>query len=521
MTAINRSVLPLPVRHRDAGILGYVFIVAITLVAAIFSGMLASTGNFFLIAILTAFIVGTGLLFFPVLLLVIVLLGGIVFSGLAEMYMPVLRHIRWAVVLGAVALAVISLLKLMGTKRPTAYAGSKIKQASNTHAGLLIFWFGMLLLLSLFSGLLNTGLSIETLVGLKGYFQVAGILLAFYYLGLSRKLTNQFFLALIPLALLQVPFALHQYFVLLPTRMTQAAAKIGVVAPDVVVGTFIGTVGGGGGNAILASLQVVAIVFMLALWRQGLMRLGTAILLSLICVVPVILNESKITFVMLPLTLGWVFRDYLIKHTMKFVAGVMIVVLLLIGLFLFYAALPRAQGKFTPEQYFENAIRYNIGSQGYGVLALNRNTVYPFWMDRHGLENITETLIGHGPGSSIEGNSGMSRKTLAGQYYPGVGIGLTAGSALLWELGLLGLLAVLALHWAAFVQAGKLARLDVFSSKEKAALLAAQAGVMVLTLNLPHNNYFVFEIGYQTLQFIILGYIAYMARRAVEPGRAT
>ena len=497
---------------QQLGALGFVVLFVLVLGISVFSGLLASTGSYFLFALLTVVFVGAALLAFPLALLVAVLVGGMVFSGLAEMYLPMLRHIRWAVALGGGMLVVIALFKWMvSEKKPLA---NNISNGVNISPGIVPFLVFALLLGSVFSGLLNTGLSIETLVGLKGYFQVAGILMAFYFFGLSGKLSTRFFLALIPLALLQVPFALHQYFVLLPTRLTQYAARHGVVAPDVVVGTFIGTAGGGGGNAILASLQVIAICLLLALWMHGRIKFKTAFITSMACVVPVVLNESKIMFVMVPLVLGWLFRDYLLKHTFKFIVGILVLVLLMGAMFLFYAALPRAQGKFTPEQYFANAMRYNLGTQGYGTLALNRTTVYPYWLERHGIDNIPQTLIGHGPGSSIEGGSGLTRSTLAGKKYPGVGIGLTSFSALLWEIGVLGLGIVVALHWAAFVQAGRLAKLNLFSATEKATLVAAQAAVIVLFLNLPHNNYFVFEIGYQTLQFMIFGYIAYAAKKA-------
>ena len=497
------------VNQQQLGVLGYVVFFVVVMGVSVFSGLLVSTGNFILIALLAVALAGAALLAFPLALLVSVLLGGIVFSGLAELYLPVMRHIRWAVVLGAGMLAAIALFKwMMKGQNPLAY---KQARAVGISPNMVLLWVFALLLVSVFSGLLNTGLSIETFVGLKGYFQVAGILLAFYFFGLSRKLSTRFFLALIPLALLQIPFALHQYFILLPTRLTREAARHGVVAPDVVVGTFIGTAGGGGGNAILASLQVIAICLLLALWLHGRIKFKTAFIASLVCVVPVVLNESKIMFVMLPLVLAWMFREHLLKQTFKFIAGILVLVLFLSGMFLFYAALPRAQGEFTPEQYFENAVRYNVGSQGYGTLALNRTTIYSYWLERHGVDNLPQTLIGHGPGSSLEGGSGISRSTLAQRKYRGMGIGLTSFSSLLWELGILGLGIVVALHWVAFVQAGRLAKLDLFSSTEKAALVAAQAAVIVLFLNLPHNNYFVFEIGYQTLQFLIFGYIAYAA----------
>ena len=510
---MNKTVGSTYVHPQQLGILGYVIFFVVLLGASIFSGLVVSTGNYILIALLMVVLVGAALLAFPLALLVSVLLGGMVFSGLAEMYLPVMRHIRWAVVIGAVMLAVIALFKWMMSEKKTL-ANNKSNVVSISPS-MVLLWVFALLLVSVFSGLLNTGLTIETFVGLKGYFQVAGILLALYFFGLSRKLSTRFFLALIPLALLQVPFALHQYFILLPTRLTREAARLGVVAPDVVVGTFIGTAGGGGGNAILASLQVIAICLLLALWLHGRIKFKTAFIASVVCVVPVVLNESKIMFVMLPVVLAWIFRDYLLKQTFKFLAGILVLILLLAGMFLFYAALPRAQGEFTPEQYFANAMRYNVGSQGYGTLVLNRTTVYPYWLERHGIDNLPQTLIGHGPGSSLEGGSGISRNTLAQQKYRGVGIGLTSFSSLLWELGVLGLGVVVALHWAAFVQAGQLAKLNLFTPTEKATLVAAQAAIIVLFLNLPHNNYFVFEIGYQTLQFLILGYIVYMASASV------
>lgn len=166
-------------------------------------------------------------------------------------------------------------------------------------------------------------------------------------------------------------------------------------------------------------------------------------------------------------------------------------------------------------QYWQQTLDYNIGERGYARYILNRTSVYPFWLKEHSLSDGLRVLIGHGPSSTKEGDGGLIGNTVAKSRYPGLGIGLTALSALLWEVGIAGLIAALGLFWSAFFVSGRLSR-ECADPLSASLLKAAQAGIAVFAISLLHNQSFVFEIGYQTILMLLLGYIMAQERFSHE-----
>jgi hypothetical protein len=118
-------------------------------------------------------------------------------------------------------------------------------------------------------------------------------------------------------------------------------------------------------------------------------------------------------------------------------------------------------------------------------------------------------LVGHGLGASREQEDSGLVHTLAEQKYPGLNIGHTAVSALLWDTGVIGLVTVLGMLGSAFLMAGSLARhyrgRDAFRCGLYEGL---QAAIAVLALGLAHKDFFVVHIPYQTVTYLIIGYVA-------------
>lgn len=475
---------------------------------ALLGGAVAALGKPVFILIFLAVIAGVLVLFKPKLLLWVILIGALVLSGLAELYLPSLKLVRWGVVLVAIGLAVESLIINLTSKRePIVSTGE--------HNSILI-WALLFFLFSVFSALLNEKLSINAISGLKGYFQVWAVLLAFIWLRLKSTEADRYIKSLLWLSLLQVPFALHQYFFLVPLRLSKAMAeKDLVVAVDVVAGTFGASLSGGGGSQNMAVLQVISIALVWALYRIGSLSVKTASILSLIFFLPLILNETKITFFILPLALALIFQDRLLRNFFKTVAMVVLIGSLMITLAIGYTLLPRAGSqKESLSKLIEHSMEYNFGNTGYGGLLLNRSTVYAFWFKQNIMNgSIKDVLIGHGPGATNT-TPGLSTHTLAIDNYAGVGIGLTGIDGLLWEVGVLGTLAVIGLFISSYFTAGRLA--NRFTGSEQWALLkSAQAGIALVGVNLLHDNSFLFDISLQTLFVLLLGYIVYMSKQPV------
>jgi phosphatidylserine synthase len=100
--------------------------------------------------------------------------------------------------------------------------------------------------------------------------------------------------------------------------------------------------------------------------------------------------------------------------------------------------------------------------------------------------------------------------TLAQKKYPGMRIGYTGLSALLWETGVLGVVCVLGMFLSAFLAAGRLAthhrrRGDSFHT---ALFEGLQAAIAVLTLSLAHKNFFVVHLPYQAIVYLLIGFVA-------------
>ena len=158
------------------GPLGF-FVAALLL--AIVAGVVSATANPLLIMFFVASGLGVILMFQPIALLWVVLVGGLVFSGLAELYVPALRHLRWAVVLAALGLGLSAVVSRMFSKdKPRWLTGIG-------EDGVLLAWALFFFVATVFSTFYNLGFSLDAVIGLKGYFQVWGILLAFAWINLS------------------------------------------------------------------------------------------------------------------------------------------------------------------------------------------------------------------------------------------------------------------------------------------------------------------------------------------------
>jgi hypothetical protein len=232
-----------------------------------------------------------------------------------------------------------------------------------------------------------------------------------------------------------------------------------------------------------------------------------ATLFSALLMVPLLFNEAKIIVVILPIALLIVFRDQVLRRPVHFILGTSVIAMLLAALFVVYTKLPGEATNSTLTEQLSQTAAYNFGQRGYGGNVLNRTTVLTYWWEQHSMNDIVQVLIGHGPGTTNE--AGTSRINLATGRYAGMGIGLTAISALLWEVGIVGLIAILGMLWSSFTVAVRLSQDTRLTRWHRAAFLGLQASIAIMAISLTHNNFFVFDIGFQALLMLMLGYAIY------------
>lgn len=486
-------------RGHGVGIVLY----AILAVLCLFAGVLIGLGQGLIVMLVMAMVVSVVMLAYPVPLMWCVILGALVISGPLELYFPEIRQARWGVSMLGFALIGAALLNKL-------FLSARFSEKKHEMANPTLLWLGVFFSTSL-AGLLYSHQLANGLIGLKIYFQGCGLFLALAWLQLSRPRGDLVMKSLVVIALIQLPFALQQFFFLGSRRILASA---GGIASDGVVGTFSGSSSGGGAGPVLSALLILVISILLFWWRSDRLSSFRTFLMTCICLIPVFLNETKISLILIPVALYLVFSDKVKKSPLQFLSGSIISTLLLAGIFMVYINLPAGSAYVQGDasSSIEESVAYNFGNKGYGSFELNRTTVYGFWAKHHGFFNPIETLVGHGLGSSGEGGS-VSVRNLATYDYRGKGIGLTTISALLWDVGIIGTFAVVAMFWSAFRLSGKiLAKSDANDVIGNGLLMGARVGIAILGLNLIHNNYFTFEFGYQILTMLMFGYVAFRAR---------
>lgn len=468
---------------------------------------------------LVALLGGAALLALPMVSLWVLAVGSICVAGLVELYLPAFQHIRWAFVAMAVLLAAQSLVgHALAVHRhvPAAAAGS-------ARSTLIVPLAALFFAVSTAAALLGGGGVFAALSGLKGYFQVWGLWIALTWSGLGLAGVSRFFAALLPMALIQLPVALHQYLFLVPLRRGYELTTKGLVAIDVVSGTFGGALMGGGRSASLALLAMVGMALAVTRYRTGRTRsLALTWLLVLLCVAPLAISEVKIIFVFLPVTLLLLFGALLWRRPVAFLAGSLLALAALAGALAMYSSMIAVRsGSGGPvANYLTEVARYNAGSGGYGSAGVNRTTVYLFWFDRnvvHG--NTKHALLGHGPGA-VNATSTAASESLAVREFAGFAPGLTGLSTLLWEVGLLGAGLFIAMLVAGFRAAQSLGRHPALQAW-RAELQAARVAFVLLGLSLLHNNLLMIDLATQALLALALALVLAAGREVVQrPARA-
>ncbi|MBV8635686.1 MAG: hypothetical protein JO002_14425 [Burkholderiaceae bacterium] len=477
-------------------------------VSAFALALLLGLGQYVVVGALVIMALGPLLIVYPWAGLWTTIVGSLVFSGLIDLYMPKLRPLSYAVMLLATLLALYTGLRYY------LKVGQRRGMIDKTGLPLALFLFGLCIV---GAALVNWHGALTFIVGTKGYFQVWGMFVAIYYLVDDEIDARRVMRFLLLLGLIQLPFVFHQFFVLVPRRLSDLAAAHGIVAIDVVAGTFGGQMMGGGRSPSLALLLLTGLAIIGAAWKSGQMKFGRAFLWACALALPILMSEVKIVLVLIPIALFLLFQPEIRRHPVKASVIAGCVGFSMVLLFSIYLILPGAKSQQHKDlaAYFDESVAYNLGDKGYGGDLLNRKTVYPFWLAQHSDGDVVSILLGHGPGQTNDGSNVM-KHTLASDRYQGYGIDATGISSLLWEVGVLGTLAALAVFYQAYRLAGTLCRR--WEGTEHWPLLkAAEVSMPLFALSLLHNNYFVIDVSLQALVMLILGYLLVMARLERKP----
>lgn len=471
------------------------------------AGLLAVTGSIFLVTIPVVLLLSLVLAFHPWLFTWLIIFSALVVMGILKLYAPQFQVIRWLIPVMALAVPIgVFLLQAF-----------KPNPAETTKLPALFWWGAAFVVASLTSTLINWSDLITAISGAKNYFQVWSLILVFALIHHRGDFTRGLAIFLVALGLLQLPFVLHQHFYLVPIRMN----FLGVLVPeDVIAGTFGAELYGGGNNALLAAYLFIAIGLLLSLWRHKIVSAWLVFPAMLLLALPVFLNEAKVAIFYAWVMFIVLYWEDIVRRPLRFIVANAFLFVFLFVFVLFYAQLAAEAGKaHTVGQYLDFLKEEGL-YKGYGTYELNRWTALVFWYQEHFPQDLWHAFIGHGLGETQEDAAVLDvSKSLAGRRYHGMGIGLTGLSALLWDVGLFGTLLVGLMFLSAYRLAGRLAQATSGNPLAMALFKGLQAGVAILALSIVHKSFFVFEMAFQTLFVLIIGYLIYSARHLLRPDR--
>jgi hypothetical protein len=471
--------------------------------AAAATGVVVASGNLVMIGLAVGAVLGVLLLNFIGVAVWIVLVGTLLIGGPLTMHAPQFTRVGWLFsMLGFFLLGAAALYE--GTNRdphrPAVPAFIVIALL------FLVYATG-----TLFASDATLG---ENVSAFKRYFQYWGLALILATVAFDPRTVRRWLLLLLGLALLQLPFAIYQRLVLVPRRVNMPN---NVLPIDIVAGTFEGSLTGGASNNIMAFFVIATIAGLLCVYRESMIRRPVLWLLLSVVGAPLALGETKLAVVLLPTALLVVYADLVRKRPVAFAAGALVAAVAIGTLAYSYLILHNTDGRdLTLQQRLDENLEYNVGSRGYyGGASLNRGNVVQFWWREHGAHDPVRTLFGHGLGASFGSSGGTDPGGLMDRKYPGYAIGLTAVSALLWDVGLLGTALYVAMFAAAFFTA---ARLTARASPglDRAMCRTLQASVAMMPLMLAALDTHLMTPSIQVLTAFTLGLIAWRWRRGTR-----
>ena len=457
--------------------------------AAVFSGLVASTGSILLTEILIGVFGGVALLAAPRLSVWVLIFVGLMYGFFASRY-PILSKLPWA-------LALMSMLLML----PAA-----IKFIDAEHIPLFIWLALACLLYAVLTTLLQWESLSQLVAGFKRYFQMLGLMFGLALLAFKAKDHQNWLMLMLFIAVVQLPFTLYQRFMLGNLNNASAGAEL----TDRVAGTIGSSTEGGSSSAQMAVLLIMVVTFLVGRWRVGDISKSVAIGLSFVCLLPLGLGETKVVLLLLPLVWLVLMGDDIKKHTGRFVLQMAMVGLLVVVLGLIYLGLNKGGSGLTYTDILTQSIEYNFGKQGYGTYLLNRSTVISFWWDSHRWSDYPSLLFGHGLGSSYFTVGNAVAGHVAIQYL-GYGIDLTSASSLLWDIGLFGFLLYVSMFVVAWISAGRL-RKRTRNPVIAADAAAIQAAISMFILFIFYDNALVNQLSFELIYAVVLGYLGYLVR---------
>ena len=488
-------------------VLAALAIVLVTSAVAVLSGLVASLGSPLLILVLAGLISSVILLAVPLqlFLVLIAVLTFLVQGNLA--YFLRMSQAAWIpYLLCAVALVRV----LLGLFAPRRGAAEPIR-------GLLAFTIGALVLhlVILLAGvLLNRPGGGQIMAGFKNalpFWVITALLVA--QRGDARShpwLWRLFYVTFF----MQIPLVLVQHFVI---RVRRADSE--TTGMDAVVGSFGGSITGGGASATLVAFVLFVMALQFARWLR---RQDGVLATTFVCVTGlgiVLMGEVKAIFVWLPMIVLYLLRRRLLARPLQMVFAGSMLTVVLAATFVAYDAMywQSSSGHRTIGERIEgawyffdpNAVNFKTGE-------ISRGASLALWAGDQKIDTARR-IIGYGSGSTrVSATVGMGE--VARRFAP-LSVASTALATLLWDSGILGAASFVAVILGSLLMAMRLGHHPLLAPAEQARIEAIGAFLLIAVTLLIYNRALTDEPSTQMLLVIGVGYVASQWRLVQRLGR--
>jgi hypothetical protein len=275
----------------------------------------------------------------------------------------------------------------------------------------------------------------------------------------------------------------------------------------------------------MALFLVMMSLAAISLWRHRLMALWQVIALVVIALACITLAEVKFAILMIPFGVAMLYRRELLHHPLRSLTVLVLATTLAGGVLVAYKTQfsdVRGVGHSSLHDYVAQAVERSSDADFVNPATgeMSRAAALKFWWQRHDLDDPVNFFLGHGIGASrmglVEGEMAhplsfrIDRSTMA---------------IYLWEVGVLGVLTVIALLLLGAWQAGRVARLSDDNARalgvkpfERAISAAISASLVLFVVELPYNTDFANVPAMQLLVALMLGQVVLINAR-IPPGK--
>ena len=502
MADVGRLARPAPVSRNALMVAGwFVTVSLVALLAGAVIGLDSKVVSLLLVGAISAIIILSlpSVAVFWVLLVVILILTGLV------QYFGRVNQVQWIPSILAGAMFFRTILELVKKRTDSAVT----MPAGRLPIPAFVWLFALYATVALAANIGNVGSLIQFVAGLKNYIAIWGVLFFIAVAAITPQSLVKIWKGVIVIALLQFGIVLYQHFFVAPKR---SLVTMGLHRPawDSVVGTFGGDPDGGGASGALALFLVVAMTLLMALWKNGLVRTLPLVVGSGLILLSLALAEVKIVLVLVPLAVLLVFLGSFVRRPLAFVSSALLVGSVLVALGLVYQMLYWQYGggyNIPAAENFERAIETTLDPNNVNPVtgAVGRTASLAIWA-RDPKSDISEKILGHGFGASRIGATGIG--DIARRYYP-YQITPSAAASMLWDIGLLGLVAFTAVLVSAALSARRLAREPSIPPFHRAVLEAVTVSLGLVYVTVFYNGDLLYLPATGFLLMLLMGQVAY------------